>query len=169
MHRTLVHLATLAFAACISTATGAAATNVSVARSTVLHPLGGCSATVSSFSFSSFSPLTHTGRFAQGYVSFNCASAVADIELSSGNSGQFRNRRMTATNDPGAQLSYNIFLDANRTQVFGDGTTGSSVYIPGPNVSKGSFAIYGEIADRQPNLHVATYSDAISITVNLAP
>jgi spore coat protein U-like protein len=164
-----VLVASWAVAASISPGTAAAAANVSVARSNVTHPLGGCSVTVSSFSFSSFSQLAHSGRFAQGYVSFNCASVVADIELSPGKSGQFRNRRMTATNDARAELCYNIYLDASRTQVFGDGTGGSSVYVPGSNVSKGGFPIYGEIADGQPNLPVATYSDATSITVDLAP
>jgi len=159
----------LAVAACISPGRAAASTKAFGAQSTVSHPLGGCSATVASFSFANFSPLTHTGRFAQGYVSFDCASPVADIELSAGNSGQFQNRRMTAAQDPRAGLSYNIFLDANCTQVFGDGTGGSSAYVPGPHVSKGGFAIYGEIVDRQPGLLVASYSDASRLMVNLAP
>ena len=45
----------------------------------------------------------------------------------------------------------------------------SSAYVPGPNVSRGGFLIYGEIATGQTNLRVATYTDSISISVNVAP
>jgi spore coat protein U-like protein len=168
VRRALALLAALACVPCI--AAPAAAVNGSPAtRSKVVHPLGGCSATVSAFSFSAFSPSTHAGRVTQGYVSFDCASPVSDIELSAGNSGQFRSRSMSASGEPNVEVSYNIFLDANHTQVFGDGTGGSSAYVPGPNVSKGGFAIYGEIAYGQSHLGVATYTDAIRITVNLVP
>ena len=76
---------------------------------------------------------------------------------------------MTAAGDTPATLSYNIFLDPSHTQIFGDGTGGSVTYRPAPNVTKGGFAIYGEIADGQSHVRVAQYSDTISITINLAP
>jgi spore coat protein U-like protein len=139
-----------------------------VSRAAVVHRHVGCNATVTAFSFAAYSPLTHMGRFAQGYVSFNCASSVAEVELSAGDSGQFRNRRMTATGVL-ATLLYNVYLDPSHTQVFGDGTGGSSAYMPGPNVARGGFPIYGEIADGQTQARIATYSDTIHITINLAP
>jgi spore coat protein U-like protein len=163
-----VLLAAFAVAACLPSGTASAAIDVPATRSSV-HPLGGCSVVISSFSFSSYSPLIHTGRFAEGVVSFNCAFGVASIELSSGSSGQFRNRRMMSGSDPRAVLFYNIFLDVNRTQVFGDGTAGSSMYVPGTKVFRGRFPIYGEILDGQTKLPAATYSDTVSITVNLTP
>jgi spore coat protein U-like protein len=169
VHRTLGRVATFVAAACLMSGPVSAGPNIPVARSGATHPLGACSARISSFSFPSFSPLTHQGRFAQGFLTFDCASAVANIELSAGNSGQFRDRRMTAGGDPRATLSYNIYLDPNHTLVFGDGTAGSSTYVPGANVTKGGFPIYGAIGEGQTNLHVAAYSDTISITVNLAP
>jgi spore coat protein U-like protein len=157
-----------AVAACLPPGPASAGSSIPVARSNVMHPLG-CSAAISGVSFPSFSPLTHAGRFAQGYLTFNCPSGVADIELSAGNSGQFRDRRMTSGADPRATLSYNIYLDANHTLVFGDGSAGSSAYVPGANVSKGSVPIYGAIGDGQTNLRVAPYADTISITINMAP
>lgn len=138
-------------------------------RSNLSRSHGGCRTTVTSFSFGSFSPLSHAGRSTQGYVTFSCPSAVADVELSAGDAGQFVARRMTADDASRSAIAYNIYLDASHTIVFGDGTEGSSTYVPGANVLTGSFPIYGEIAAAQPLLPAASYSDSVSITVNMVP
>jgi spore coat protein U-like protein len=138
-------------------------------RSNLSRSHGGCRTTVTSFSFGSFSPLSHAGRSTQGYVTFSCPSAVADIELSAGDAGQFVVRRKAADHAAPSTLAYNIYLDAGHTVVFGDGSGGSSAYVPSPNVLTGSFPIYGEITGVQQDLPVARYSDSITITVNMVP
>jgi spore coat protein U-like protein len=129
----------------------------------------GCIAAVTGFSFAGFSPFARARRFAVGYVTFACASPVAAVVLTAGDSGQFRTRRMSAARGEERELSYNIFLDAGRTQIFGDGTGGSVAYVPAPNTSKGTFAIYGEIAEGQTTLRPALYADSVSLTITLAP
>jgi spore coat protein U-like protein len=76
---------------------------------------------------------------------------------------------MIAGSDPGSTLSYNIYLDSGLSIVFGDGSGGSSAYLPGANVSRGSFPIYGEIARNSLNLRVSNYSDSLRLTVNMTP
>jgi spore coat protein U domain-containing protein, fimbrial subunit CupE1/2/3/6 len=128
---------------------------------------GSCSATMTAFSFGVFSPLTQTGRLAQSFVSFNCPYVVAEIDLSSGISGDFGARTMTSGRDRQGSIAYNIYLDAGRTIVFGDGAAGSSAYVPGGGVSRGTFPIYAEIALGQSNVVASDYSDSLSITVRM--
>jgi len=128
---------------------------------------GSCRATITGFSFGIFSPLTQTGRLAQSFVTFNCPSTVAEIDLSSGTSGEFESRSMTSNRDGQAAIAYNIYLDAARTVVFGDGAAGSSAYVPGSGVSQGSFPIYAEIAPGQSHVVASGYSDTLSISIRM--
>jgi spore coat protein U-like protein len=105
---------------------------------------------------------------ARSFVTFDCPSVVAEIDLSSGTSGDFRARTMTSADGHASSVAYNIYLDAGRTIVFGDGAAGTSAYVPGLRVSQGSFPIYGEIAPNQSNVAVSAYSDYLSITIRMA-
>jgi spore coat protein U-like protein len=130
---------------------------------------GSCRATITAFSFGIFSPLTQTGRLAQSFVSFNCPYVVAEIDLSPGTSGDVGGRSMTSGGGGRqASIAYNIYLDAARTIVFGDGAAGSSAYVPGSGISQGSFPIYAEIALGQSNVAASDYSDTLSITIRMA-
>lgn len=92
---------------------------------------------------------------------------VAEIDLSPGNSGEFAARSMTSDRDRQASITYNIYLDAGRTIIFGDGAAGSSAYVPAVGTSQGSFPIYAEIALGQSNVVSSDYSDTLGITVRM--
>jgi spore coat protein U-like protein len=166
MYRALAWLVAFFLTAAMSSAPAAA--SGSPARFQMRPLLGSCRATISGFSFGAFSAITQTGRLAQSFVTFNCPSVVAEIDLSSGASGGFEARSMTSHTDGRASIAYNIYLDAARTIVFGDGGAGSSAYVPGSGVSQGSFPIYAEIALGQANLAASDYSDTLSITIRMA-
>jgi spore coat protein U-like protein len=122
---------------------------------------------MSSFSFGAFSPVTQNGRLAQSFISFTCPYPVAEIDLSSGGSGEAGVRRMTSQSDRTATIAYNIYLDAGRTIVFGDGAAGSSPYVPGARLSQGTFPVYAEIAAGQANLPASDYIDTLSISIRM--
>jgi len=167
MFRALAPLVTLSLATAVFSAPASASTS-SAFRSRSSGLLASCSATMSSFSFGIFSPLTQTGRLAQSFVSFHCPYEVAEIDLSSGTSGDYAARSMTSGNDRQTAIAYNIYLDAGRTVVFGDGAAGSSAYVPGGGVSQGTFPIYAEIAWGQSKVVASDYSDSLSITIRMA-
>lgn len=102
-----------------------------------------------------------------GSVTFSCtgvgANDVIYINLSRGGSSTFFPRRMTSG---GSALEYNLFLDAARTQVWGDGTGGSSHYGPvkPPEGTNTSLTVYGRAPARQ-NISVGTYADPIVVTI----
>ena len=105
---------------------------------------------------------------AVGSLSFNCkgvGGGTVMIDLATGGSGTYAMRTMTGT---GADtLNYNLYLDATRTQVWGNGTGGTARYGPTapPNNVDVLVNIYGRIPagqDKAPG----NYSDTIVATIN---
>lgn len=123
--------------------------------------------TTSGVSFGSYDTFSPTSLDSTGLVSFRCTGVapgdVLSIQLSRGTSGTFLPRGMT---NRSWRLEYNLFLDAARTIVWGDGTSGTSVYIAHPLDSQSvSVPIYGRVLPRQ-NLPPGTYNDLVVLTVN---
>jgi len=61
-------------------------------------------------------------------------------------------------------LAYNLFLDATRLTIWGDGSAGTGTVSgvgTGANINT---PVYGRIAARQ-NAFVGTYSDVITVTI----
>lgn len=114
--------------------------------------------TVSGVSFGSYDAL-ETGPLDQtGSVTFECDVPVT-VDVSTGSSGTFAFREMR---NGGHSLRYNLFLDATRSQIWGDGTSGSSRF--GPALPQ-TLTIYGRIPARQTS-PVGSYTDTVTATIN---
>lgn len=107
------------------------------------------------------SPVVSTGS-----ITFDCTGVLpADavrIDLDAGGAASFTPRRLIAGV---VALAYNLYLDAARTVVWGDGTGGSSAYGPvHPAEGSTTLTIYGRIPAGQ---HVAagSYSDTVTVTL----
>jgi spore coat protein U-like protein len=108
---------------------------------------------------------------AVGTITVNCSGNVrrANVTLSvSSTSGTFKPRRMKRSlgND---LLDYNVYTDAARTAIFGDGTGGTSRVRPsrpaGPRVRwNASITMYGRIPPVQ-DVSAGTYADTLTATV----
>jgi spore coat protein U-like protein len=86
------------------------------------------------------------------------------VDLSKGNATSYFPRQMRQ----GAYtVDYNLYLDASRVSVWGDGTGGSSRYGPAipPNNMTITVTIYGRMPARQ-NARVGSYTDSITATIN---
>jgi spore coat protein U-like protein len=106
-------------------------------------------------------PLDSTGT-----VEFRCTQVEAgdmlSIQLSRGQSNSFLPRAMMRR---GTRFEYNLYLDAARTIVWGDGTSGTSTYtVRPPDGQTVSVPIYARIPPRQ-NVAIGTYSDTIVLTI----
>jgi spore coat protein U-like protein len=90
-------------------------------------------------------------------------NATLTISLSAGLTGTYAGRRLTN----GAEfLVYNLYRDAARTIVWGDGTGGTQVFIgPANGPQRQFFDVYGRIQALQ-DAAVGAYADTIVITVN---
>jgi spore coat protein U-like protein len=128
-----------------------------------------CTTSVSSLSFGNYDPVSATPRDSTALVSVDCTGLVSlfgliDIRASAGSSGNQLQRQMRRN---GSGLDYNIYADAARTQILGDGQQGTTTVTASLNgllFFSTSAPLYGRVAQNQwvPS---GTYSDTIVITV----
>ena len=113
--------------------------------------------------FGTYNPLGATAQTSASTVSVTCQSAVAarvlyTIALSSGGSGNFGVRGMTG-------LRYQLYTDAARTQIWGDGTGGTATvsegYVLQPNVpTTRTYTVYSRLFASQ-RVKPGAYTDMI--------
>ncbi len=112
-------------------------------------------------SFGSYNPLSPLPLDAVGTVSYDCPPPAAPvITLSRGASPTYTPRQMTGLD----ALQYNLYVDAARTLIWGDGTGGTSV-VNGPSGVGMTVSVYGRIFPLQ-NAAAGPYSDVIFVTLN---
>ncbi len=122
-----------------------------------------CSVSATGASFGTFDPLENVAVDTTGMVTVTCSpSASYTIELSAGHGGTYSPRKMTGPG--GRTLDYNLFRDASRTTVWGDGVGGTSRVGGSDDGSGSSHTLYGRIPAGQ-NPYVGSYSDSIQVTV----
>src|SRR4051794_12638967 len=115
--------------------------------------------------FGSYDVFSATPVDAVGSFTFQCSLLqVLDsitINLSTGNSGSYaaRNLRSGANS-----LSYNLYMDAARTVVWGDKSNGTNNYTALLAIFPVNLSVYGRIPARQ-NAKAGVYADTIVITL----
>lgn len=120
--------------------------------------------TVSGVAFGIYDVANATPLDSTGTLRLDCngAAKAVTLDLGRGNAPTFNPRFMR---NGASQLNYNLFLDAARTSIWGDGTAGTSHYgvTNPPNVI--DLTIYGRIPALQ-DLPIGSYADTVVVTVN---
>jgi len=120
---------------------------------------------VSPVTFGAYNVFSETPTDAVGSLTYQCSLLLAldviTINLGTGSSGTYGARTML--NGANA-LNYNLYMDAARTQVWGDKTGGTSNYAALLNLTAVTLSIYGRIPARQ-NAKAGSYSDTVVITL----
>lgn len=121
-----------------------------------------CSVSSSGVAFGTYDVLLTPPDDTTGTVSFSCLLLLLPrITLSTGSSLSFAPRTMKK----GAEaLSYNLYLDAARSSVWGDGTAGTSYYQPLLALLGGTVTVYGRIPAKQ-NVSAGNYTDTVVVTL----
>jgi spore coat protein U-like protein len=119
-----------------------------------------CTVSSSGVSFGNYDPLSGADTDSAGTIRLRCDESVsATIALSPG-SGSITTRTMS---NGSSQLAYNLYTNAQRIVVWGDGTGGSdTVTVQGDTVD---YPVYGVVASRQ-RVTVGSYTDTITLTVS---
>ena len=129
-----------------------------------------CTVAVSGVAFGSFNPLSGQSAATNGTITITCSGAVSDtanytIAITSG-LGSFSTRKMVAGGD---SLIYNLYRDSGCTQVWGDGTAGTSTVSASVTLTATSvttnYVVYSRIAAAQRGAKVNAYSDNLLVTV----
>jgi len=155
----VVALATFLFVS--ERAAAAACTSVNVATTSVV--------------FGSYNPLGSSQTDSTGEITVNCSSAtetvppLTSITIGTGRSATFKPRNMLNATDAVTTLGYNLFIDAGRTTIWGDGTGGTSYQsLPaGSTTHTETFTIYGRIPGNQSHTTAGSYSDStLSVVIS---
>lgn len=122
-----------------------------------------CTITSSPITFGPYDVFSSAPVDSVGSLLFNCTGAKnVSIEISQGQSGTFQPR---ALRQGAESLYYNLFLDAARSTVWGNGTGGTQTYVTDPGKEDVTVTIYGRIPPEQ-DISFGSYADAVTVTIN---
>ncbi|HEX4427305.1 MAG TPA: spore coat U domain-containing protein [Terriglobales bacterium] len=129
-----------------------------------------CTVTTAGSPFGTFDAIDNLERDTLAEVQINCTGNPGDtvsytIILNTG-MGSFTNRQLRS----GASLlRYNLYSDSAKTQIWGDGSEGSTTVSDSLSLTTSSgfrsYTIYGKIPNGQPLAAVGFYQDSISVQV----
>jgi spore coat protein U-like protein len=103
---------------------------------------------------------------AQGNISWVCTNGFSsEIRLDGGNTGDINGRRMS--DGASGTLAYQLYTDASRTTVFGDGTTQNDVPVTGIGyATPQNVTVYGRVLQADAALATAgAYTDTVDVTI----
>jgi spore coat protein U-like protein len=125
-----------------------------------------CTVSSSGVAFGNYDTLSGAPVDSSGTITVSCT----------GTSGEVVNARLSTTAvahsmpGPSSALAYQLYLDAARTQIWGDGTSGTSTIngtlTVGSNGSvTQSFYVYGRVASGQQSGQAGSYLDTLVVTL----
>lgn len=124
----------------------------------------GCAISATGVNFGTYNVFSAAPVQSTGGLTFRCGAAVAAVRvsLSTGQSGTFSPRTLTGTGDG---LAYNLYRNAGRTEIWGDGSGGTfdmpmtpekNTWIP--------LTIYAQIPPLQ-DVRAGAYTDTITAII----
>jgi len=128
----------------------------------------GCSTSATAAAFGTYQPLAGTTATTTSTVTVTCTALVSllisyTVQLNAGGSGSFSTRKMAG---PSWNLNYQLYMDAGYTQVWGDGTSGTSYVTDGYLLGVGSvtknYTAYGRVPASQ-SVGPGAYTDSITV------
>lgn len=128
-----------------------------------------CQISVTSVIFGTYNVFSGSPVQSTGSVTFSCGAAASTdairVSLATGQSGTYSPRELS---QGGETLDYNLYTNAARTQIWGDGTNGTfdvSVARPAKETWSPPLTIYGEIPAAQ-DVSAGMYTDNVTASVN---
>lgn len=134
--------------------------------------LESCAVSATAVSFGSYDPLAGSAAEITGEIEVTCtvrllaSRVIYEVQLATGGSGTYAMREMTSGS---GTLDYQLYTDASRTTVWGDGTGGTvthsfnGILIIGTTTHR--YSVHGAIPAGQ-NVAAGSYSDVITVTLN---
>jgi spore coat protein U-like protein len=127
-----------------------------------------CTISTTAVSFGNYDVFASSPLDAAGQVSFRCTGispVSVTVTLDKGGAPTFNPRRLL---QGGEALNYNLYRDAARTNIWGDGTGGTGTYtqliilsLLGQTIT---VPVYGRIPASQ-NVGVGTYTNTVTATI----
>lgn len=131
-----------------------------------------CSVQASGVEFGVYDPFSPTPADSVGTIAVYCAGFAGEtivyrIRIGTGDSGVFAPRSMSDATT--WRLIYNLYVNAARTLVWGDGTGASrfvsdGFVLPARGITR-SYPVYGRMPGRQ-NVAPGSYADTLVVTLD---
>ena len=126
-----------------------------------------CTVTAGSIGFGVYDVYEPAPTDSTGTITFQCGSQDRDIRISitQGSSTTFSPRQLRSGSE---SLAYNLFLDSAFTQVWGDGTGGTSAYFnknPQPNNADIHLTVFSRLPAGQ-DVAAGSSSDTVVVTLD---
>jgi spore coat protein U domain-containing protein, fimbrial subunit CupE1/2/3/6 len=130
-----------------------------------LPALASCTISTTGVSFGTYDVFASAPLDSTGSVTYRCSdTGPITVFLGKGGAATFNPRRMLKVSEA---LTYNLYLDASRTTIWGDGTGGSQAYSNSSPVKNQNITvtIYGRVPAGQ-DVTAGSYSNTITATIN---
>lgn len=135
--------------------------------------LDSCTVTTTGMAFGAYDPLAAGALNGAGKISVSCKVTIVallvqyTVKLSTGSSGSYATRTMKNGSVP---LTYNVYRNAGRTQIWGDGTASTVFYDSGlillaVGSNNADIDIWGKV-DPGQDQNAGNYSDSITVTIS---
>ena len=125
-----------------------------------------CTISATSVNFGSYNVFNGSHTDSTGTVTYRCNGSAHNITigLTQGAGASFNQRQMQKGSE---SLTYNLFVDASRTNIWGDGTSGTSVYSISnpPNNTNVNLTVYGRVTAGQ-DVSAGSFSDTVTAVIN---
>jgi Uncharacterized secreted protein len=125
-----------------------------------------CTISATSVNFGSYNVFNGSPTDSTGTLTYRCNGSAHNITigLTQGAGASFNQRQMQKGSE---SLTYNLFVDASRTNIWGDGTGGTSVYSIAnpPNNTNVNLTVYGRVTAGQ-DVSAGTFSDTVTAVIN---
>jgi spore coat protein U-like protein len=121
-----------------------------------------CTVSTTSVNFGAYNVFDTSPRDSTGTITLRCNGGANDVrvEIDSGRSAYVLFRYMTQGVEP---LFYNLYQNANRTQLWGENALAQDVGDP-PNNKDLTLTVYGRIPAQQ-DVSAGSYTDTVTVTV----
>ncbi|MDE2023343.1 MAG: spore coat protein U domain-containing protein [Gammaproteobacteria bacterium] len=124
-----------------------------------------CTITANQLKFGNYNPLNATPLNRTGRIIVRCSGAgTVTAALSTGQSGSY-NPRYMLSGTTGDQLDYNLYTDAARNIIWGDGTGGTLTSSQPFNNNRVRLNVYARVPARQ-DIAPGNYIDNITATIS---
>ena len=163
--------------------------SLAMALFTACPAWAGCSVSSSGLSFGLYQPMTFAGQLTSadvlstGTISISCnnmpspGSYTLALGASANSAGAGASdgisTRYLANSNGGANMVFNVYTDARRSIVWGNGNIGALVSGSLPIVTLGSYTdnvtVYGKIPAGQNTLNAGIFSGSVTVTLTYNP
>ena len=155
---------------------------VLLALSAAGYAHAGCTTSSSGLAFGAYPTLGFAGQLGSADVTSTASISVACQGMPAGSSytlalgpsaagsGNRIGTRYLANTRGGDPMAFNLFTDANRTIVWGDGVTGALIRgTLDAGGSHSSVSVYGKIPAGQSTLRAGSFQGSMTITLTYSP